>query len=254
MPHFPRQRGARAAQSGPARRRCTRSGWHPGTARSQYLWVMTACRSSPMLRLDRWPVAQAVRSAGLPGCVAARQGMRCSSVPTAARTRPRVRCRYDFRLRTQGEAMTRSDRLQRLDSFHPRERAGTTPVGPFWRLDASEFAALSWTPAKPRVSAAESPAPRLGRSGGGMRILHHRTTRHFISLFVGCRCGARFLHRLDRPAIACLQCGRRDDLRRIFGKLRAAREAQRLRKRRVAKIRAAAPSVWARLPAGACLE
>jgi hypothetical protein len=81
-----------------------------------------------------------------------------------------------------------------------------------------------------------------------MRILHHRATRHFIALFVGCRCGARFLHRLDRPAVACLQCGRGDDLGRIFEKLRAAREARRLRKRRIAKIRASAPSVWARLP------
>jgi len=209
---------------------------------------MTACRSSPMLRLDRWPVPRDRPQCGPSRLCSRPTGQRCSSVRTAARTRPRVRCRYDFRLRTQGEAMTRSDRLQRLRSFHPRERAGTTPVGPFWRLDASEFAALPWTPAKPRVSAADPPGPRLGCSGGVMRILHHRATRHFIALFVGCRCGARFLHRLDRPAVACLQCGRRDDLRRIFGKLRAAREAQNLRKRRIAKIRASAPSVWARLP------
>jgi hypothetical protein len=82
-----------------------------------------------------------------------------------------------------------------------------------------------------------------------MRILHHRATRHFIALFVGCRCGARFLHRLDRPAVACLHCGRRDHLGRIFDKLRADREAQRLRKRRVVRIRAAlASSAWAQLP------
>ncbi len=150
--------------------------------------------------------------------------------------------------------MTRPDMFHRLDSFHPGERVGTTPAGRFWRLDASEFAALPWTEVKPRVSAADPPALRPGCSGGVMRILHHRATRHFIALFVGCRCGARFLHRLDRPAVACLQCGRSDDLRRIFHKLRAAREAQRLRKRRVAKIRAGAPNVWARLPERSCPE
>lgn len=146
--------------------------------------------------------------------------------------------------------MTRSERLQRLQSFHPSDRAGRMPAGPFWRLDAPEFPALPWgeaTPVTPRADTAPL-SLRPGSSGGVMRILHHRATRHFIALLIGCRCGARFLHRLDRPAVACLQCGRSDDLGRIFERLRAAREAQRLRKRRIAKIRASAPGLWARLP------
>lgn len=83
---------------------------------------------------------------------------------------------------------------------------------------------------------------RLAYPESVMRILHHRATRHFIALFVGCRCGARFLHRLDRPVVACLHCGRVDDLGRIFDKLRAARDAERKRApkaARRARIRAA---------------
>jgi hypothetical protein len=83
---------------------------------------------------------------------------------------------------------------------------------------------------------------RLAYSGGVMKILHHRATRHFIALFVGCRCGARFLHRLDRPVVACLHCGRVDDLGRIFDKLRTARDAERRRAPKAARrsrIRAA---------------
>ena len=34
----------------------------------------------------------------------------------------------------------------------------------------------------------------------------------------------KFLHRLDRPVVACLRCGRTDDLGRIIEKLREARE------------------------------
>jgi hypothetical protein len=83
---------------------------------------------------------------------------------------------------------------------------------------------------------------QLAYPGGVMKILHHRATRHFIALLVGCRCGARFLHRLDRPVVACVHCGRVDDLGRIFDKLRAAREAERQRAPRAARrarIRAA---------------
>jgi hypothetical protein len=83
---------------------------------------------------------------------------------------------------------------------------------------------------------------RLAYSAGVMRILHHRATRRFIALLVGCRCGKKFLHRLDRPVVACLQCGRVDDLGRIMGKLREAREAGRRRApkaARRARVRAA---------------
>jgi hypothetical protein len=77
---------------------------------------------------------------------------------------------------------------------------------------------------------------QLAYSAGVMKILHHRATRHFIALLVGCRCGKKFLHRLDRPVVACLHCGRADDLGRIIEKLRAAREASGAghRRRRVA--------------------
>jgi hypothetical protein len=83
---------------------------------------------------------------------------------------------------------------------------------------------------------------RLAYSTGVMKILNHRATRHFIALLVECRCGKKFLHRLDRPVIACLHCGRLDDLGRIIEKLRAAREAERRRApkaARRARIRAA---------------
>jgi len=83
---------------------------------------------------------------------------------------------------------------------------------------------------------------QLAYSAGVMKILHHRATRRFIALFVGCRCGKRFLHRLDRPVVACLACGRVDDLGRIFDKLRQARDAERRRAPKAARrsrIRAA---------------
>jgi hypothetical protein len=75
-----------------------------------------------------------------------------------------------------------------------------------------------------------------------MKILHHRATRRFIALLVQCRCGKKFLHRLNRPVIACLQCGRTDDLGRIIEKLSTAREAERRRAPKAARrsrIRAA---------------
>jgi hypothetical protein len=83
---------------------------------------------------------------------------------------------------------------------------------------------------------------QLAYSSGVMKIRHHRVTRHFIALLVECRCGKKFLHRLDRPVVACLHCGRVDDLGRIIEKLRAAREAARRRApkaARRARIRAA---------------
>jgi hypothetical protein len=83
---------------------------------------------------------------------------------------------------------------------------------------------------------------RLAYSVGVMKILHHRATRHFIALLVGCRCGKKFLHRLDRPVVACLHCGRTDNLGRIIEKLREAREAERRRAPKAARrsrIRAA---------------
>jgi hypothetical protein len=83
---------------------------------------------------------------------------------------------------------------------------------------------------------------RLAYPRGVMKLLHHRATRHFIALLIECRCGKRFLHRLDRPVIACLRCGRIDDLGRIIEKLREAREAERRRApkaARRARVRAA---------------
>jgi len=75
-----------------------------------------------------------------------------------------------------------------------------------------------------------------------MKLLHHRATRHFTVVLVGCRCGRKFLHRLDRPVVACLACGRTGDMARLIEKLRAALEAERHeapRAARRAKTRAA---------------
>jgi hypothetical protein len=76
---------------------------------------------------------------------------------------------------------------------------------------------------------------RLAYPEGVMKILRHRETRHFIALLVSCRCGGRFLHRLDRPVVACLRCGRTDALGRIIEKLRAARDAERRRAPKAAR-------------------
>jgi hypothetical protein len=62
-----------------------------------------------------------------------------------------------------------------------------------------------------------------------MKIVRHRQTRHFVALLVRCQCGRKFLHRLDRLMVACLCCGRVEDLTRMIDKLRAAREAERRR-------------------------
>lgn len=76
---------------------------------------------------------------------------------------------------------------------------------------------------------------RLAYSARVMKLLHHRATRHFIALLVECRCGKKFLHRLNRRVIACLRCGRTDDLGRIIEKIRAAPEAERLRAPKAAR-------------------
>lgn len=62
-----------------------------------------------------------------------------------------------------------------------------------------------------------------------MRILHHRPTRRFVALLVGCKCGRKFLHRLDRPVVACLHCGSLDEVGRMVEKLRAAQSVARQR-------------------------
>jgi hypothetical protein len=73
-----------------------------------------------------------------------------------------------------------------------------------------------------------------------MRIIRHRRTRHFVALLVGCRCGRRFLHRLDRPVVACFRCGRVRELSRLVERLRVGRQGEgrapraALRTRRVA--------------------
>jgi hypothetical protein len=76
---------------------------------------------------------------------------------------------------------------------------------------------------------------RLAYPFAVMKLLHHRATRHFIALLVQCRCSRKFLHRLDRPVITCLRCGRTDDLGRIIEKLRTVREAERGRAPKAAR-------------------
>jgi hypothetical protein len=60
-----------------------------------------------------------------------------------------------------------------------------------------------------------------------MRILRHRATRHFVAVLIGCDCGRRFMHRLDRPMVACLVCGRLGDLAALVAPLRSKRRAER---------------------------
>ncbi len=67
---------------------------------------------------------------------------------------------------------------------------------------------------------------RLAFNTGVMRILRHRATRHFVALLIGCRCGRRFLHRLDRPAVVCVSCGRLRQLSTLIDELRTAEERQ----------------------------
>ncbi len=73
-----------------------------------------------------------------------------------------------------------------------------------------------------------------------MKILRHRPTRRFVALLVQCRCGRKFLHRLDRPRVVCLHCGRTAELRPMVDRLRAAAEAAGVRVPRAAR-RAEAP-------------
>ena len=58
-----------------------------------------------------------------------------------------------------------------------------------------------------------------------MRILHLRQTRRFVALLVSCNRGCKFLHRLDRPVVACLQCGCLGDVGLMVDKLRPAERA-----------------------------
>ncbi len=68
-----------------------------------------------------------------------------------------------------------------------------------------------------------------------MRILRHRATRHFVALLIGCRCGRRFLHRLDRPAVACVSCGRLQQLSDLVEALRVSIDRQQRRAPRAAR-------------------
>jgi hypothetical protein len=68
-----------------------------------------------------------------------------------------------------------------------------------------------------------------------MKILRHRQTRHFVALLLRCRCGRKFLHRLDRPTVACLRCGRLETLGRLIERLRDERDAERRRAPRAAR-------------------
>lgn len=68
-----------------------------------------------------------------------------------------------------------------------------------------------------------------------MRILHHRPTRHFTALLVQCACGRKFLHRLDRPAVVCLRCGRLDEVALLVEKIRKARDGERRRAPKAAR-------------------
>jgi hypothetical protein len=62
-----------------------------------------------------------------------------------------------------------------------------------------------------------------------MRILHHRATRRFTALLVGCSCGRKFLHRLDRPVVACLKCGGLDEVAAMIARLQADQGSSRRR-------------------------
>ena len=60
-----------------------------------------------------------------------------------------------------------------------------------------------------------------------MMILRHRSTRHFVAVLVGCGCGRKFLHRFDRPLVACLACGRVANLSDLVAPLRSRRRSER---------------------------
>ncbi|HVO10345.1 MAG TPA: hypothetical protein VMX54_06275 [Vicinamibacteria bacterium] len=68
-----------------------------------------------------------------------------------------------------------------------------------------------------------------------MKILRHRSTRRFVALLVRCRCGRKFLHRLDRPRVVCLSCGRTADLRPMVERLGAGPAASGARVPRAAR-------------------
>jgi hypothetical protein len=52
----------------------------------------------------------------------------------------------------------------------------------------------------------------VGVKVGPVKILRVRPTRHFLYLFVRCRCGKSFGHRADRHRIVCFTCGRMAEL------------------------------------------
>jgi hypothetical protein len=68
-----------------------------------------------------------------------------------------------------------------------------------------------------------------------MRVLRHRPTRHFLALLIVCRCGRKFLHRLDRPTVVCLHCGEITTLALIAERLRAGAAQEQGRIRRAAR-------------------
>ena len=68
-----------------------------------------------------------------------------------------------------------------------------------------------------------------------MKILHHRPTRRFVALLIQCRCGRKFLHRLDRPVVSCLSCGRTDEMRAVITRFRLAAATTRTSLGRVAR-------------------
>jgi len=68
-----------------------------------------------------------------------------------------------------------------------------------------------------------------------MKILRHRPTRRFVALLVRCRCARKFLHRLDRPRVVCLHCGRSAELRPMVERLRVAEASSGARVPRAAR-------------------
>ncbi|MGE5127586.1 MAG: hypothetical protein ACM3PV_14945 [Betaproteobacteria bacterium] len=75
----------------------------------------------------------------------------------------------------------------------------------------------------------------MNQLGIEMRILHLRPTLRFVALLVGCSCGRKFMHRLDRPVVACLQCGKLEEVRRMVEKLRRGRRGDTGRVARAAR-------------------
>ncbi len=89
---------------------------------------------------------------------------------------------------------------------------------------------------------------------GPLKILRARPTRHFLYLFVRCRCGKRFGHRADRRLIVCYHCGRIADLtavrRRRTRKQEKSRPVPRTHTRETRSMAAHPAHRRARKPAG----